>query len=471
MSWAKFLLAGAAILVAAPAWGQSSPGFVQGQVLSATQLNSAFVAKLDYALLGNSATLNVGTTSGTVMAGDDSRVTGSASTSAANIFTQLQTINLNSATLPGAISGSGLLVGPADGVTGRIQVDGFGAISAFTVARYDGTAASPTAVQANDQVGGFNAHAYDGATLDGPIGSFRIYATDIITSAHWGSKACIATTATNTTTMADSLCQLQDGGVTIGSPTGGDKGAGTINATALFQAGVALSSTAAANTWTATQTFQLTDSGSAVGPLVNLDRNSASPAAADIIGEVRFLGRNSTPVTYDYADIQAEIVDPTAASEDSRLTFRTTVAGNNNPMFYIGGGLYAASLADPGIGKANMTEYDLSGVNIFTGAHTWAATQTLADIKTAGSTTTQSGCGTGAALATNSSDTAGKLTIGTSPSGACNILFSGTKGNAPFCTVNNASTGTIVYSVATNDIALSSGYVAGNVIYYTCIQN
>lgn len=155
-------------------------------------------------------------------------------------ITQQVIVNLNSASAPSSIAGAGLLISPADGVTGRAQVNGYGTISAFSGGRYDGTLVSPTAVQANDQITGINAYAYDGTTLDGPIASFRTYATDTITSAHWGSKACIATSATNTTTLADSLCQFQSGGINVGSPTGGDKGAGTLNATGLYVNNIAV---------------------------------------------------------------------------------------------------------------------------------------------------------------------------------------------------------------------------------------
>lgn len=159
----------------------------------------------------------------------------------AGTFTAAQNINLNAAAIGTTISGAGLHVAAADGVVGRVQVDAYGAIAAFTGASYGGTGASPTAVTSGTQLTGVNAYAYNGAALAGPIASFRTYAAENISSGHQGSKACIATTPTSSTTISDGLCQQNDAGVTIGSPTSGSQGAGTLNATGLYVNGTAVS--------------------------------------------------------------------------------------------------------------------------------------------------------------------------------------------------------------------------------------
>lgn len=130
--------------------------------------------------------------------------------------------NLNTGSVPTAITGTGVVVSPADGVTGRVQVNGYAAIAAFTAARYDGTAASPTGVAINDQIGGYNSYAYgSNAALNGPIASIRCYATDTISGTSWGSKCAIATSATGTTTLTDKLIVDQAGGVTaVGAYSG-----------------------------------------------------------------------------------------------------------------------------------------------------------------------------------------------------------------------------------------------------------
>lgn len=159
----------------------------------------------------------------------------------ANVWTALQTHSFNAASLPTAITNSIIRAANSDTNISRIVAEGYGAIAALTVARADSTAASPTGVLSGEQIGGFNAYAWgSNAAWNGSIASLRVYAAENISGTAWGSKACIGTTAVTTTTLTDSLCQGNDGGVTVGSPTGGDKGAGTINAAGLYVNGTAI---------------------------------------------------------------------------------------------------------------------------------------------------------------------------------------------------------------------------------------
>lgn len=156
-----------------------------------------------------------------------------------NNFSALQAVNLNAASTQAAQTGTLFQGQAADGVIARSELDAFGAISAFTGVVAAGTKASPTAVTSGTQLTGLNAYAYNGAAFVGPIVSFRTYAAENIASGHQGSKACIATTAVAGTTLTDGLCQQNDFGVTVGAPTGGSQGVGTINATGVFINGVA----------------------------------------------------------------------------------------------------------------------------------------------------------------------------------------------------------------------------------------
>lgn len=65
----------------------------------------------------------------------------------------------------------------------------------------------------------------------------------------------------------------------------------------------------------------LADDSGAVSPNFTLYRNSASPAASDLLGRIKFDGRNSTPADFTYAAIQCRIVDPTGGSENANLEF------------------------------------------------------------------------------------------------------------------------------------------------------
>lgn len=69
------------------------------------------------------------------------------------------------------------------------------------------------------------------------------------------------------------------------------------------------------------------DAGATVGPVMDLFRDSTSPAASDILGQVIFNGRDSAGNKQEYGSIQAVIADPTSASEDASLDFYAPVAG------------------------------------------------------------------------------------------------------------------------------------------------
>ena len=71
------------------------------------------------------------------------------------------------------------------------------------------------------------------------------------------------------------------------------------------------------------------EAGSGEGPNFVLYRNSASPAANDVLGTLEFRGKDSANGTASYAEITAGIVDTTDASEDGRIDFNTTVAGSS----------------------------------------------------------------------------------------------------------------------------------------------
>lgn len=157
-----------------------------------------------------------------------------------NLFTAAQTINLNSGPLPAALSGAVLNLGGANATVARAQLNAFGSIAAFSGAIYGGTATSPTQVLSGTELASVNSFGYTGSALVGPIASFRSYAAENIGASSWGSKACIATVPVTTTTLADGLCQQNSGGITIGAPTGGDEGSGTLNlAGSLYSNGAA----------------------------------------------------------------------------------------------------------------------------------------------------------------------------------------------------------------------------------------
>ena len=70
-----------------------------------------------------------------------------------------------------------------------------------------------------------------------------------------------------------------------------------------------------------------TDADANAGPKLQFNRNSASPADADLIGEMRYSGRNDAGQAVDYARIRSQISDVSDGTEDGQLQIATIVAG------------------------------------------------------------------------------------------------------------------------------------------------
>ena len=114
------------------------------------------------------------------------------------------------------------------------------------------------------------------------------------------------------------------------------------------------------------------DAGAGPGPQLILDRNSASPAASDILGTVSFQGRDAGAGTDTYARISAEIVDPTAGSEDGRFVVETKIATTLSKRFFVGAGLYSsgATGGDQGADTINASGVFDDGVLLTSGGIT-----------------------------------------------------------------------------------------------------
>jgi len=69
------------------------------------------------------------------------------------------------------------------------------------------------------------------------------------------------------------------------------------------------------------------EAGALEGPNVVFYRNSASPAADDVLGTLEFRGQDDAGSAQSYAEITSSIVDASSGSEDGRLDFVVTKAG------------------------------------------------------------------------------------------------------------------------------------------------
>jgi hypothetical protein len=72
-----------------------------------------------------------------------------------------------------------------------------------------------------------------------------------------------------------------------------------------------------------------TEDSSTAGPVITLKRNSASPADADYLGQLKFQGENDADQEVVYAKITGKIQDASDGSEDGLLEFANMKAGSN----------------------------------------------------------------------------------------------------------------------------------------------
>jgi hypothetical protein len=95
-----------------------------------------------------------------------------------------------------------------------------------------------------------------------------------------------------------------------------------------------------ANNFTADQVISSTDAGAGIGPILNIFRDSASPAANDALGQILFNGKDSAGNNTTYGDIVVSIIDPTNGSEDGNLDLDTIVAGTNGARLRVRSGVF-----------------------------------------------------------------------------------------------------------------------------------
>ena len=109
--------------------------------------------------------------------------------------------------------------------------------------------------------------------------------------------------------------------------------AGTIN----FGAGFSISTPVAgvstitrSNDFTGNVTITSTDAGSSAAPEFKLYRNSASPADADYLGQIKFAGESDTGVERIYAKITGKISDASNDTEDGIIEIAHIKDGSQN---------------------------------------------------------------------------------------------------------------------------------------------
>ena len=103
-----------------------------------------------------------------------------------------------------------------------------------------------------------------------------------------------------------------------------------VNGTVTADAITGLSSATITNTSTADSILvTTTENSSSAGPVITLKRNSASPADADYMGQIKFKGENDADQEVVYAKITSKIQDASDGSEDGLIEFANKKAGSN----------------------------------------------------------------------------------------------------------------------------------------------
>jgi hypothetical protein len=79
-----------------------------------------------------------------------------------------------------------------------------------------------------------------------------------------------------------------------------------------------------------------TDAGASGAPTLELYRDSASPAAADTLGEIFFYGEDSAGNKQAYARVHAAIASPTSGAETGQMHIETSTAGALTEKLIVG---------------------------------------------------------------------------------------------------------------------------------------
>jgi hypothetical protein len=89
------------------------------------------------------------------------------------------------------------------------------------------------------------------------------------------------------------------------------------------------------------------DDGATAGPVLTLDRKSASPGPGDLIGNFIFSGRNASAATVTYAQEEIAIISTTAGAHDGEWAVKTAVAGSVGYRLVLASGMQFFGASGP----------------------------------------------------------------------------------------------------------------------------
>ncbi|RUV86919.1 hypothetical protein EOA60_05825 [Mesorhizobium sp. M1A.F.Ca.IN.020.06.1.1] len=116
-------------------------------------------------------------------------------------------------------------------------------------------------------------------------------------------------------------------------------------------------------TVTGSLTVSSTDATAAANPIIDLFRDTASPAASDVLAQVQWNSRDSAANKQTYAADDVQITDPTSATRSAIRRLWSVISGALAVRFNIGAGLYSQGVTggDKGAGTINAGAYYANG--------------------------------------------------------------------------------------------------------------
>ena len=307
--------------------------------------------------------MSVGVVTATSFSGDGSDLTGLTASQIPNLAAdkitsgtidadRIPTLNQNTSGTSAGLSGSPSveltnIVGAAASVTGIVTATTFvGNLTGNVTGNVSGTSGSTTG-NAATATKLATARTIAGVSFDGSAN------ISLNNNAITNGAGYITTSFTNTN-------QLTNG---AGFITASDDITGNTSGTAAGLSGTpnisvgSLSATTGA--FSSDVTLTNTDTDSSAGPIINLFRNSSSPADADYLGQIKFQGESDTGVQRNYAKITGKISDASNGTEDGIIEFAHIKAGSQN---------ISARFKSTILQLLNDTDFSVAGDSTFTGA-------------------------------------------------------------------------------------------------------
>jgi hypothetical protein len=405
------------------------------------------------------------------------------------VFTGGHIINFNATTAPTKQTGTVVQVVDADTVTTRVELDSFAAPSHFSGVRADGTNAAPTTLQSGDEIASFNAFGYNGSATVGPKAAFRTYAAQNWTGLANGTRADIAAALNGSTTMSPVIGFENDGGVTIPpTVTGGDCGAGCVNATHLEVSGVAVltgptpvlgvngttsGAIGLANSTTGGATATIQNPSATAAYNFNLPSTAGTSGQALLSG-----GGGSAPMTWGTAGALVEIGGPQTASNSATLQWTNLPTTYNTLLLSCSGLIVATNATNLGVqvGESTGPTWETSSY-IFTDVLSAGGSSSSSGSTTNCTSTEDSGdtsrvsfnCGTNDMINGSAQPTIANYTINNISSSSLYKVIHGTNEYWSGSNIINAGTASGVYTGDTNPItAIRVIAAAGNISSGTC---